>query len=151
MENIKSIESIENLDNEFITIYSCNLSSIDEKLESFKVSRKVAGISDVIINSYNEKENEEIPVNLPPEILRLIVKYLNIKNGDNICLPIRSVEVQSIEELQISNQEKDFVNSLDESLLHELIGAADYLAINPLLNLLSIHLSIILRTKLVER
>lgn len=103
--------------------------------ENFAVPRKVALMSELVKTMVEgDKEEKEIPLpNVKGNVLKKVVEYMSY-HVDNpakvIEKPLKSSNMAEV----VSQWDADFVD-VDQELLFELILAANYMDIKPLLDL----------------
>jgi len=116
--------------------------STDEKLkllsqegEAFSVTKKVAIMSELIKTMIEgDKEEKEIPLpNVKSSVLQKVIEYMKY-HCDNAPKPIeKPLKSANMAEV-VSQWDADFVD-VEQELLFELILAANYMDVKPLLDL----------------
>ena len=108
---------------------------ISQEQESFAVARKVALMSELIKTLLEgDKESTDIPLpHVKSSVLTKVIEYLKF-HVDNpakvIEKPLKSANMAEV----VSQWDADFVD-VDQELLFELILAANYMDVKPLLDL----------------
>lgn len=103
--------------------------------ETFKVARKVAMQSELIKTMWEgDKDETEIPLpNVKTAILKKVIEYMRYhatNPAKDIEKPLKSANMREV----VSEWDADFVEVIQETLF-ELILAANYMDIKPLLDL----------------
>jgi len=132
--------------------------SVDEQLklvssenEKFPVSRKVAIMSELVKTmAEGDQEEKEIPLpNVKAEVLKKVVafmKYHSDNPAKEIEKPLKSANMSEV----VSQWDADFVD-VDQELLFELILAANYMDIKPLLDLTCAKVASMIKGKKPEQ
>lgn len=132
--------------------------SVDETLklvsqegEKFQIVMKVALMSELVKTmAEGDTEEKEIPLpNVKAEVLKKVVEYMKY-HSDNppreIEKPLKSASMQEV----VSQWDADFVE-VDQELLFELILAANYMDIKPLLDLTCAKVASMIKGKTPEQ
>ena len=119
--------------------------------ETYTVSSKVASMSTLIQNMIDDASaEEEIPLpNMKSAILAKVIEYCEHHNGvapDEIQKPLKS---PNLVECGVAEWDASFVN-IEQELLFELITAANYLDIRPLLDLTCAKVASMIKGKTPE-
>jgi len=143
-EEVKGLEDDAGDDN-LLTLVS---QDPDKKV---KVTRKVAIMSELVKTMCdNDTEEKEIPLpNVKGEVLEKVVSYMTY-HADNpakeIEKPLKSANMGEV----VSQWDADFVD-VDQELLFELILAANYMDIKPLLDLTCAKVASMIKGKSPEQ
>jgi len=130
---------------------SDELKLISQEKESFTVERKVALMSELVKTmAEGDAEEQEIPLpNVKGEVLKKVVQYMKY-HADNaakeIEKPLKSANMPDV----VSQWDADFVD-VDQELLFELILAANYMDIKPLLDLTCAKVASMIKGKTPEQ
>jgi S-phase kinase-associated protein 1 len=124
---------------------------VSQEGDKFTVVRRAAYMSELVKTSLKEDiEAKEFPIpNVPTKVLALVVKYMNyhIDNpAKEIEKPLKSANMKEF----VSNYDADFVE-LDQELLFELILAANYMDVKPLLDLTCAKTASLIKGKTPEQ
>jgi len=132
--------------------------NVDEKLklvsqedEKFTIAKKVAMQSELVKTMVEgDKEEKEIPLpNVKGAVLKKVVDYLNYhaeNPAKEIEKPLKSANMHEV----VSKWDADFVD-VDQELLFELILAANYMDIKPLLDLTCAKVASMIKGKTPEQ
>ena len=126
------------------------LTLISQDNRSFTVSRSVAFSSEVVKTMIeNDKEETKIPLpNVKGAVLEKVIEYMKYHDGNparEIERPLRSFNMRNV----VCDWDADFVE-VDQEILFELILAANYLDIKPLLDLVCAQVASMLKGKTPE-
>jgi len=119
--------------------------------EKFTVPKKVALMSELVKTmAEGDKEENEIPLpNVKSSVLKKVVEYMRY-HADNpakeIEKPLKSANMAEV----VSQWDADFVD-VDQELLFELILAANYMDIKPLLDLTCAKVASMIKGKTPEQ
>lgn len=144
----KKVEEITGLDEgddaEMLTL-------ISQEQEKFTVGKKVAMMSELVKTmAEGDKEEKEIPLpNVKAAVLKKVVQYMTY-HADNpakeIEKPLKSPNMAEV----VSPWDAEFVD-VDQELLFELILAANYMDIKPLLDLTCAKVASMIKGKTPEQ
>lgn len=122
----------------------------NKKIPIKKSVAKLSGLLKIMIE--NDSKETEIPiVNVKERIMRKVIVFMNYYNENpmnNISKPIKSTNMNEL----VSEWYSNFVN-IDENnknKLYELISAANYLDIKPLLDLTCAKIATMIKGKSLE-
>lgn len=124
---------------------------VSQELEKFPVPRKVAVMSELVKTmAEGDSDEKEIPLpNVKAEVLKKVVNYMKY-HADNpakeIEKPLKSANMSEV----VSQWDADFVD-VDQELLFELILAANYMDIKPLLDLTCAKVASMIKGKTPEQ
>ena len=127
------------------------LKLVSQELEKITVPRKVALMSELVRTmSEGDKDEKEIPLpNVKSAVLRKVVTYLQY-HVDNppkeIEKPLKSANMNEV----VAQWDADFCD-VDQELLFELILAANYMDIKPLLDLSCAKVASMIKGKTPEQ
>jgi len=127
------------------------LKLVSQEDEKFTVSRKVALMSELVKTMVEgDKEEKEIPLpNVKAAVLKKVVEYMTY-HVDNlpkeIEKPLKSANMNEV----VPKWDADFVD-VDQELLFELILAANYMDIKPLLDLTCAKVASMIKGKTPEQ
>jgi len=133
-------------------------SSEDDKLklvssegEKFTVSEKVASMSELVKTMYEgDKEAKEIPLpNVKAVVLQKVIAYMQ-HHAENPAKEIEKPLKSAIMSEVVSQWDADYVE-VDQELLFELILAANYMDIKPLLDLTCAKVASMIKGKTPEQ
>jgi len=119
--------------------------------EKFEVSKKIATSSELVKTmAEGDKEENEIPLpNVKSAVLRKVVEYMKY-HVDNpareIEKPLKSANMSEV----VSQWDADFVD-VDQEVLFELILAANYMDVKPLLDLCCAKVASMIKGKSPEQ
>ena len=117
--------------------HTVTLVSGGDKQEKFQLSRKDATLS-ILVNSVMQTDTQTKEIDLPQipaNVLKDIVKYLQHHNGkvpQEIPCPVRSINMHQIVD---DPWDAEFIDSFEKTEIFEIILAANYMDIHPLLHL----------------
>jgi S-phase kinase-associated protein 1 len=139
----KKVESLDDSTEDEILVL---VSKEDDK---FKVSRKTACMAQLVKETLEDKNANEVTLaNVDTKVLTLVIKYMNyhVDNpGKEIEKPLKSSNMKEV----CSDWDADFVD-IDQDLLFELILAANYMDIKPLLDLTCAKIASMIKGKKPE-
>jgi len=114
-----------------------NLISNDGKV--FQISLKYASISPVITEAFScDQDTEDLPTSFSSVILGAIIDYFNMCKGQQMALvekPLRSKIMSEVTDAESAAYMDTFVTNNSKQELYNLISAANYFQIIPLLHL----------------
>jgi len=119
--------------------------------ETFSIPKKIAVMSELVKTmAEGDKEENEIPLpNVKSSVLKKVVEYMRY-HSDNpakeIEKPLKSANMAEV----VSQWDADFVD-VDQELLFELILAANYMDIKPLLDLACAKVASMIKGKTTEQ
>ncbi len=123
---------------------------ISKEENRFTLSRKAAYMSTLVKETLEDKEAQQVPLpNVSNQALELVVKYMkyHVDNpAKEIEKPLKSSDMTQV----VSEYDANFVN-LDQDLLFELILAANYMDIKPLLELTCAKVASMIKGKTPEQ
>jgi S-phase kinase-associated protein 1 len=124
---------------------------VSQEQEKFTVSQKVAMMSELVKTvAEGDKEEKEIPLpNVKGTILSKVVQYMRYhcdNPAQEIEKPLKSANMAEV----VSHWDADFVD-VDQELLFELILAANYMDIKPLLDLTCAKVASMIKGKTPEQ
>jgi S-phase kinase-associated protein 1 len=128
-----------------------NLKLVSQEGEKFEVGKKVAIQSELVKTmSEGDKEENEIPLpNVKSSVLKKVVEYMKY-HVDNpareIEKPLKSANMSEV----VSQWDADFVD-VDQEVLFELILAANYMDVKPLLDLCCAKVASMIKGKTPEQ
>jgi len=128
-----------------------NLKLVSQEGEKFDVTKKVAVQSELVKTmSEGDKEENEIPLpNVKSSVLKKVVEYMKY-HVDNpareIEKPLKSANMSEV----VSQWDADFVD-VDQEVLFELILAANYMDVKPLLDLCCAKVASMIKGKTPEQ
>lgn len=127
------------------------LKLVSAEQEKFPVSQKVAVMSELVKTmAEGDTEEKEIPLpNVKTEVLRKVVQYMKYhaeNPSKEIEKPLKSANMSEV----VSQWDADFVD-VDQELLFELILAANYMDIKPLLDLTCAKVASMIKGKTPEQ
>jgi len=126
------------------------LKLVSQEDEKFTVPKKVAMMSELVKTmAEGDKEENEIPLpNVKSSVLKKVVEYMKY-HADNpakeIEKPLKSANMAEV----VSQWDADFVD-VDQEVLFELILAANYMDIKPLLDLTCAKVASMIKGKTPE-
>jgi len=127
------------------------LQLVSTEQEKFQVERKVAIMSELVKTmAEGDQEEKEIPLpNVKAEVLKKVVAYMKY-HAENLAKeiekPLKSANMNDV----VSQWDADFVD-VDQELLFELILAANYMDIKPLLDLTCAKVASMIKGKTPEQ
>merc|ERR1712179_421176 len=126
------------------------LVSSEADCERIQVEKKIAVMSELIKTmAEGDKEEKEIPLpNVKGAVLKHVVKYMQHHHNNppkEIEKPLKSAKMSDV----VSQWDADFVE-VDQDLLFELILAANYMDIKPLLDLTCAKVASMIKDKKPE-
>lgn len=119
--------------------------------DEFVVNKCTASMSTVILNILEVMTDEEDTIPLPnikTQILKKVIEYMeyhSLNPAEEIPKPLSSSNLQEV----VSSWDFDFVNT-DKETLYELIEAANYLDVKPLLDLTCGKIASMMKDKTTE-
>jgi len=127
------------------------LKLISQEEEAFPVPRKVALMSELVKTMVEgDKEEKEIPLpNVKSAVLKKVVDYMNYHTDNpakEIEKPLKSANMHEV----VTKWDADYVD-VDQELLFELILAANYMDIKPLLDLTCAKVASMIKGKTPEQ
>jgi S-phase kinase-associated protein 1 len=127
------------------------LKLVSQELEKIPVPKKVAIMSELVKTmAEGDKEEKEIPLpNVKSAVLNKVVAYMkyHVDNpAKEIEKPLKSANMNEV----VSQWDADFVD-VDQELLFELILAANYMDIKPLLDLTCAKVASMIKGKTPEQ
>jgi len=127
------------------------LKLVSQELEKIPVPKKVAMMSELVKTmAEGDKEEKEIPLpNVKSAVLNKVVAYMkyHVDNpAKEIEKPLKSANMNEV----VSQWDADFVD-VDQELLFELILAANYMDIKPLLDLTCAKVASMIKGKTPEQ
>jgi len=127
------------------------LKLVSQELEKIAVPKKVAIMSELVKTmAEGDKEEKEIPLpNVKSAVLNKVVAYMkyHVDNpAKEIEKPLKSANMNEV----VSQWDADFVD-VDQELLFELILAANYMDIKPLLDLTCAKVASMIKGKTPEQ
>jgi len=130
---------------------SDTLTLVSQEEEKFNVPKKVALISELVKTmSEGDKEEKEIPLpNVKSAVLNKVITYLTYhaeSPAKEIEKPLKSANMAEV----VSQWDADFVD-VDQEMLFELILAANYMDIKPLLDLTCAKVASMIKGKTPEQ
>ena len=128
-----------------------SLKLMSQEHEAFEVPKKVALMSELVKTMVEgDKDEKEIPLpNVKSAVLTKVVEYMRYhcdKPADEIEKPLKSANMAEV----VSQWDADFVD-VDQELLFELILAANYMDIKPLLDLTCAKVASMIKGKSPEQ
>jgi S-phase kinase-associated protein 1 len=128
-----------------------SLTLVSQEKEKFTVPKKVALQSELVKTmAEGDKDETEIPLpNVKGAVLSKVVTYLKYHVADQakeIEKPLKSANMNEV----VSQWDADFVD-VDQELLFELILAANYMDIKPLLDLTCAKVASMIKGKTPEQ
>jgi len=142
------MEEVKGLDDD-ATAETLTLESADK--EKFVVPKKVAIMSELVKTmAEGDKEEKEIPLpNVKSKVLQKVISYLKY-HAENppkeIEKPLKSANMSEV----VSQWDADFVD-VEQEMLFELILAANYMDIKPLLDLTCAKVASMIKGKTPEQ
>jgi len=127
------------------------LKLVSQEEEKFTVPKKVAMMSELVKTmAEGDKEENEIPLpNVKANVLNKVVQYMRY-HAENppkeIEKPLKSANMAEV----VSQWDADFVD-VDQEMLFELILAANYMDIKPLLDLTCAKVASMIKGKTPEQ
>jgi len=123
---------------------------ISSEGEKFEVLKKVAITSELVKTmAEGDKEENEIPLpNVKSAVLRKVIEYMRYhvdQPSREIEKPLKSANMQEV----VSQFDADFVD-VDQEVLFELILAANYMDVKPLLDLCCAKVASMIKGKTPE-
>jgi S-phase kinase-associated protein 1 len=139
------VESLDTLDMEG------SIELVSQEGEKFTVSRRAAYMSELVKTSLEKDvDAKEAPIpNVSTKVLALVIKYMNyhIDNpAKEIEKPLKSANMKEV----VSDWDAEFVD-LDQERLFEVILAANYMDIKPLLDLACAKTASLIKGKTPEQ
>lgn len=127
------------------------LQLVSQEQEKFTVSKKVANMSELVKTmSDGDKDEKEIPLpNVKSAVLSKVVHYMTYHSENapkDIEKPLKSANMAEV----VTQWDADFVD-VDQELLFELILAANYMDIKPLLDLTCAKVASMIKGKTPEQ
>lgn len=127
------------------------LKLVSQENEKFGVERKVAIMSELVKTmAEGDADEKEIPLpNVKAEVLKKVVAYMKFhaeSPAKEIEKPLKSANMSDV----VSQWDADFVD-VDQELLFELILAANYMDIKPLLDLTCAKVASMIKGKTPEQ
>lgn len=127
------------------------LQLVSQELEKFSLPRKIAFMSELVKTmAEGDKKESEIPLpNVKAEVLNKVVQYMKYhanKPAEVIEKPLESANMKQV----VAQWDADFVD-VDQELLFELILAANYMDIKPLLDLTCAKVASMIKGKTPEQ
>lgn len=127
------------------------LKLVSQELEKIPVPKKVATMSELVKTmAEGDKDEKEIPLpNVKSAVLTKVVAYMkyHVDNpAKEIEKPLKSANMNEV----VSQWDADFVD-VDQELLFELILAANYMDIKPLLDLTCAKVASMIKGKTPEQ
>jgi S-phase kinase-associated protein 1 len=127
------------------------LKLVSQELEKISVPKKVATMSELVKTmAEGDKDEKEIPLpNVKSAVLNKVVSYMkyHVDNpAKEIEKPLKSANMNEV----VSQWDADFVD-VDQELLFELILAANYMDIKPLLDLTCAKVASMIKGKTPEQ
>jgi len=128
-----------------------NLVLISAENEKVTISKKVALMSELVKTmAEGDKEESEIPLpNVKAPVLKKVTQYMKYHHDNppkEIDKPLKSASMNEV----VSQWDADFVE-VDQELLFELILAANYMDIKPLLDLTCAKVASLIKGKTPEQ
>lgn len=128
-----------------------NLVLISTENEKVTISKKVALMSELVKTmAEGDKEESEIPLpNVKAPVLKKVTQYMKYHHDNppkEIDKPLKSASMNEV----VSQWDADFVE-VDQELLFELILAANYMDIKPLLDLTCAKVASLIKGKTPEQ
>jgi len=128
-----------------------NLVLISAENEKVTISKKVALMSELVKTmAEGDKEESEIPLpNVKAPVLKKVTQYMKYHHDNppkEIDKPLKSASMNEV----VSQWDADFVD-VDQELLFELILAANYMDIKPLLDLTCAKVASLIKGKTPEQ
>ena len=127
------------------------LKLVSQEGDKFELGKKIACQSELVKTmSEGDKEENEIPLpNVKSHVLKKVIDYLKY-HVDNpareIEKPLKSANMNEV----VSQWDADYVN-IDQELLFELILAANYVDVKPLLDLCCAKVASMIKGKTTEQ
>lgn len=127
------------------------LKLVSQENDNFQIPKKVAIMSELIKTmAEGDTEEKEIPLpNVKGEVLKKVVQYMKYHSENpakEIEKPLKSSDMGQV----VSQWDADFVD-VDQELLFELILAANYMDIKPLLDLTCAKVASMIKGKTPEQ
>jgi len=127
------------------------LKLVSQEQEKFTVPKKVALMSELVKTmAEGDKDEKEIPLpNVKGAVLNKVVTYMKYHTDNpakEIEKPLKSANMNEV----VSQWDADFVD-VDQELLFELILAANYMDIKPLLDLTCAKVASMIKGKTPEQ
>lgn len=128
-----------------------NLVLVSAESEKVTISKKVAMMSELVKTmAEGDKEESEIPLpNVKAPVLKKVTQYMKYHHDNppkEIDKPLKSASMNEV----VSQWDADFVD-VDQELLFELILAANYMDIKPLLDLTCAKVASLIKGKTPEQ
>lgn len=122
---------------------------VSKEGEEFEVDRNVAEMSNLvkpILPDDDDDEDFKMPLpNVSSSVLEKVIEFCNIHNIKGPMKEIKKpINFDNLEKI-VDEWDVKFINNLELSMFRELIDAANYLEIKPLLDLLLVKVATILR------
>jgi len=127
------------------------LKLVSQEGEKFELAKRIAVQSELVKTmSEGDKEENEIPVpNVKTSVLKKVIEYMRY-HVDNpareIEKPLKSANMSEV----VSQWDADFVD-VDQEVLFELILAANYMDVKPLLDLCCARVASMIKGKTPEQ
>jgi len=124
---------------------------VSQEEEKFTISKKTALMSELVKTmAEGDKEENEIPLpNVKSAVLQKVMQYLTYHTSNppkEIEKPLKSANMAEV----VSQWDADFVD-VDQEMLFELILAANYMDIKPLLDLTCAKVASMIKGKTPEQ
>ncbi|KAL9179996.1 hypothetical protein ACHAXT_007966 [Thalassiosira profunda] len=127
---------------------------VSKEGDTFEVPVEIAKLSNLVVTTLGEDDDEEDSVEIPlpnvkANVLAKVIEYCTHYKKEEamspITTPLKSIRIEEI----VQEWYADFVN-VDQTLLFELVTAANFMDIKALLDLTCLAVSVLIKGKSAE-
>mmetsp|Transcript_26909 Transcript_26909/g.48542 ORF Transcript_26909/g.48542 Transcript_26909/m.48542 type:complete len:167 (+) Transcript_26909:181-681(+) len=127
---------------------------VSKEGDTFEVPVEIAKLSNLVVTTLGEDDDEEDMVEIPlpnvkatvlAKVIEYCTHYKQVESMTSITTPLKSNRIEEI----VQEWYADFVN-VDQTLLFELVTAANFMDIKALLDLTCLAVSVLIKGKSAE-
>ncbi|KAL7532485.1 hypothetical protein ACHAXR_007122, partial [Thalassiosira sp. AJA248-18] len=127
---------------------------VSKEGDTFEVPVDIAKLSNLVVTTLGEDDDEEDMVEIPlpnvkatvlAKVIEYCTHYKQVESMTPITTPLKSIRIEEI----VQEWYADFVN-VDQTLLFELVTAANFMDIKALLDLTCLAVSVLIKGKSAE-